>query len=217
MSLDAAKSDPRFTSYYSGREEDVVRRIDNDWLWAGAQRLALKMDSYTNNTCLALAFELPASKQVLLFAADAQAGNWLSWHDQTYHAKDGRELSAADFLARTTLYKVGHHGSHNATLRKRGLELMTHPDLVAMLPVEADGVTRLGYGQMPLKSLIKALNEKTEKRVLRIDDTWTNEMAPGTWKKQGLTASLSAERITVGPEGSTSQRPLYMELSMRDG
>ena len=94
---------------------------------------------------------------------------------------------------------------------------MTHPDLVAMLPVEADGVTRLGYGQMPLRSLMTALNERTEKRVLRIDDTWTNKKAPGAWKKQGLSASLSAEQVTVGPKGNTSTRPLYMELSMRDG
>lgn len=216
MSLDVAKRDPRFARYYADDERDAVRRIDNDWLWAGAHRLALKMDSYTNNTCLVLAFELPRSKQVLLFAADAQAGNWRSWHDQPYRTRDGREVSAADLLARTTLYKVGHHGSHNATLRKQGLELMTHPDLVAMLPVEADGVTRLGYGQMPLKSLMKALGEKTEKRILRIDDTWTDDKAPGTWKKQGLGASLSAEEITVGPKGNTSKRRLYMELSMRD-
>jgi hypothetical protein len=64
---------------------------------------------------------------------------------------------------------------------------------------------------------MKALNERTEKRVLRIDDTWTDDKAPGTWKKQGLSASLSPERITVGKKGQTSQRALYMQLSMRDG
>ena len=217
LSLDAAKRDSRFARYYSDAPEDAVRRIDNDWLWAGAQRLALKMDNYTNNTCLVLAFELPKSKQVLLFPADAQAGNWLSWHDQKYDAKDGRQLSAADLLAKTSLYKVGHHGSHNATLKKQGLELMTHPDLVAMLPVEADGVARLRYGQMPLQSLMKALREKTDGRILRIDDTWTNNKAPGTWKKQGLSAALASEQITVGPEGKTLKRPLYMELTLRDG
>ena len=216
ISINAAKGDPRFASYYSDAPADAVRRIDNDWLWAGAQRLALKMDNYTNNTCLVLAFELPKSKQVLLFPADAQAGNWLSWHDQKYDTKDGRQLSAADLLAKTILYKVGHHGSHNATLKKQGLELMTHPDLVAMLPVEADGVARLRYGQMPLQSLMKALREKTDGRILRIDDTWTNNKAPGTWKKQGLSASLSSEQITVGPKGKTSKRPLYMELTLRD-
>ncbi len=217
ISVGAAKRDPRFASYYSDAREDAVRRIDNDWLWAGAQRLALKLDSYTNNTSLVLAFELPKSKQVLLFPADAQAGNWLSWHDQKYQTKDGRQLSISDLLAMTSLYKVGHHGSHNATLRAKGLELMTDPDLVAMLPVEADSAARLRYGQMPLKSLMKALREKTDGRILRIDDNWTNNRAPGTWKKQGLSASLSSEQITVGPKGKTSKRPLYMELTFRDG
>jgi hypothetical protein len=163
-----------------------------------------------------LAFELPVSKHVLLFPADAQAGNWRSWHDQPYETPDKRKFSAAELLGQTVLYKVGHHGSHNATLKAKGLELMTHPDLVAMLPVEADGVTRLRYGQMPLKSLIRALREKTEGRILRLDESWTNHKAPGTWKKEGMSASLSSEQITVGPPGKTAKRPLYMQLVMRD-
>ncbi len=215
--ISTAESDSRFASYYSNAPKDAVRRIDHEWLWTGAQRLALKMDNYTNNTSLVLAFELPKSKQVFLFPADAQAGNWLSWHHQKYNTKDGRQLSASDLLAMTSLYKVGHHGSHNATLKKQGLELMTHPDLVAMLPVEADGVTRLRYGQMPLQSLMKALQDKTDGRILRIDDTWINSKAPGTWRKQGLSASLSLEEITVGSQSKTSKRPLYMELTLRDG
>ena len=32
-------------------------------------------------------------------------------------------------------YKVGHHASHNATARARGLELMTDPRLCAAIPV----------------------------------------------------------------------------------
>ncbi len=116
----------------------------------------------------------------------------------------------------TTLYKVGHHGSHNATLREKGLELMTHPNLVAMLPVEADGVTRLRYGQMPLKALVKALIEKTEGRVLRLDQEWHGNTAPGTWGKSGPKAALSEEKITVGKEGKTYERPLYMEFVLHD-
>jgi len=217
MSLADAEHDPFFRRYFANAPEDAGRRIDGDWLWTGAQHLALQMDTYTNNTCLVLAIELPTSKQVLLFAADAQVGNWLSWHDQEYKALDGRTLTASDLLAETTLYKVGHHGSHNATLKEKGLELMTHPDLVAMLPVEADGVIRLRYGQMPLKSLMKALGAKTEGRILRLDETWRDNKAPGTWKTLGLKAALSAETITVGAKNSTSQRPIYMELTMQDG
>ena len=41
--------------------------------------LALKLNTGINNTSLVLAFELPASKKVLFFAADAQRGNWISW------------------------------------------------------------------------------------------------------------------------------------------
>lgn len=37
-------------------------------------------------------------------------------------------VTAHELLARTVFYKVGHHGSHNATLRALGLELMTNED-----------------------------------------------------------------------------------------
>ena len=118
---------------------------------------------------------------------------------------------------KTTLYKVGHHGSHNATLKEKGLELMTHPDLIAMLPVEADGVKRLGYGQMPLKSLMTALRAKTDGRILRVDEAWSGNKPPGTWRKPGVSAALSTDTITVGKQGKTAQRPLYMELTLTDG
>src|SRR5262249_60676049 len=52
MSLAAAKQDPLFASYFAGAPEHAWRRIDGDWLWTGAQRLALQMVNYTNNTCL---------------------------------------------------------------------------------------------------------------------------------------------------------------------
>jgi hypothetical protein len=218
ISLDAAATDPFFEStYFSAGGGERGRRIDGDWLWSGAQRLALQVDSYTNNTSLVLAFELPHSKKVLLFAGDAQVGNWLSWYDQSYTTTDGRTLTAEELLANTALYKVGHHGSHNATLREKGLERMTHPDLVALLPVEAEGVARLRYGQMPLRSLMTALGERTKGRVLRLDQQWTGDAPPGTWDHIGSKASLSSETVTVGDDGKTSTRALYIEFVIADG
>ncbi len=90
------------------------RRVDKDWLGSAAQ-LALAMNDYTNNTSLVLAFEMGKGGKVLLFAADAQRGNWISWAKKSF--KDGRkEITVRDLLGRTVLYKVGHHCSHNATL-----------------------------------------------------------------------------------------------------
>jgi hypothetical protein len=101
------------------------RRIDTDWLQT-AGGLALDLDEDTNNTSLALAIELAPSGKVLLFPADAQVGNWLSWHQVswTFHT-DGDEtaVSGGDLIRRTVFYKTGHHASHNATLRQKGLEL----------------------------------------------------------------------------------------------
>lgn len=90
------------------------RRIDAEWLFS-AEKLALKLNEGINNTSLVLAFELPRSKKVLLFAADAQRGNWISWSEAPWDAT-ASPISTKDLLARTVLYKTGHHGSHNATL-----------------------------------------------------------------------------------------------------
>jgi hypothetical protein len=64
---------------------------------------------------------------------------------------------------------------------------------------------------------MKALGEKTEGRILRLDEPWRGNKVPGTWKTLGIKAALSTETITVGAKDSTSQRPLYVELSLQDG
>jgi hypothetical protein len=135
-----SRSDDFFRKYYGFGQDpaDPWRRIDDDWLTSAGQ-LALDLDSWTNNTSLVLAFELVATGDVLLFAGDAQIGNWASWQDLSFSVKDAEGKTAvvtsADLLQRTVFYKVGHHASHNATLRLEGLELMKSPDLVAMIPV----------------------------------------------------------------------------------
>ena len=163
------------------------RQIDGDWLEAAGE-FALQLDNATNNTSLAFAVEIgpPGQGKVLLFPGDAQVGNWLSWFGKVKlgEVEAGREMAwkvgdrkvtAEDLLRRTVLYKVGHHGSHNATLREKGLELMGQPDgsgeFLALLPVD-EHVARekAGYGEMPLRSLMKELAIRTRGRVARCDD-----------------------------------------------
>jgi hypothetical protein len=160
------------------------RRIDTDWLDT-AEQLALNLNNDTNNTSLILAFELGPVQQgpVFLFVGDAQVGNWLSWRSQDYTAYR-RTFSADDLLARTVLYKVGHHGSHNATVRRNPLHTSTeHPQgepfglelmpsgLTAMIPVDHSAVCKNmpRPWHMPHPPLYQRLLEKASGRVLRSD------------------------------------------------
>jgi beta-lactamase superfamily II metal-dependent hydrolase len=154
------------------------RRIDDEWLYS-AESLALSLNTGVNNTSLVLAFELPASKKVLLFIGDAQRGNWISWADLKWN--DGDEtITARDLLSRTVLYKVGHHGSHNATLA--GTVDDVHPNLdwmglgefagefTAMIPAVNEWAVRVKPPWYhPLPSIRSALLKRAQGRVLQMD------------------------------------------------
>lgn len=181
-----------FPRAYTAKEESW-RRIDGAWATA-AEELALWMDGHTNNTSLVLAIQLPRSGKVLLFAGDAQAGNWRSWHDRPFEVGAGKVVTAKELLAKTVLYKVSHHGSHNATLNKQGLELMTHPELTAMLPLFMKPLGK--RWKMPAVGLYQALVGRTRGRVIWADPKPPAEMmpdsremkaalgmSPGDWKK----------------------------------
>ena len=154
------------------------RRIDDEWLYS-AESLALSLNTGVNNTSLVLAFELPASKKVLLFIGDAQRGNWISWAELEW--SDGEEtITARDLLSRTVLYKVGHHGSHNATLA--GTVDDVYPNLdwmglgafagefTAMITAVNDWAVQLKPPWFhPLPSIRSALLKKAQGRVLQMD------------------------------------------------
>ena len=147
------------------------RRIDDDWLTAFGQ-LALDLDNDTNNTCVVLAFEFEGTREVLLFVGDAQVGSWQSWAKLTFRTRGRPDpVPAHDLLARTVFYKVGHHSSHNATLKAGGLELMNREDLVAFIPLDEETARNQGTKgwEMPAPSLFKALQQKTGGRVVISD------------------------------------------------
>ncbi|MCQ4270012.1 MBL fold metallo-hydrolase [Pseudomonas kuykendallii] len=183
------------------------RNIEDEWL-DSAECIALKMDSDTNNTSLVLAFELPDG-QVLLFPGDAQVGNWIFWGDQTYPraAIDGEPAPQVldDILRRVTLYKVGHHCSHNATAKALGLEKMTDSRLVAMIPVVAAVAEGKGW-QMPYPELLTALQARTQRRVLVGDSD--PEREAGIFA-QNPTSSRAPAELSYAQDG------LWVELGIR--
>ena len=180
------------------------RRIDADWLLSAA-RLGLQLDNATNNTSLVLAIEFIDTGAVLLFAADAQIGSWKSWLDLKWNLEDrgagAKAVTTADLLRRTVFYKVGHHGSHNATLKEGGLEAMAAPGLVAAIPVDQEFANHSKHWQMPAAALFARLQELSRGRILRADTPWptTDDQPP-----PGLSAQewqRFVESIYLDPDG----------------
>jgi beta-lactamase superfamily II metal-dependent hydrolase len=130
------------------------------------ENMAIALDGNTNNSSLVLAFELAPQGRVLLFAADAQVGNWLSWQEVTWKGASG--VTAKSLMEKAVLYKVGHHGSHNATLKDLGLELMTNKNLMAVIPVN-QAMAQKKKWSMPFPPLWDRLKEKTRGRVMLSD------------------------------------------------
>lgn len=192
-----------YTGHYANGPE--WQKIDLQWL-STARDLALALDNETNNTSLVLAFEIGVDGPVLLFPGDAQVGNWLSWADMEFRVPGRGKVTTGELLERTTFYKVGHHASHNATLREHGLERMTHEDLQAMIPVFSAMARQKGWGQMPFRPLLKRLDEKTKGRVLRSDRS-----IPAEADLRGLGAKA---RATF--KKNATEDPLYFDLVVVD-
>jgi hypothetical protein len=179
--------------------DEAWRRIDSDWLHAGGA-LALRLDKGINNTSLVLAFELPDGR-VLLFPGDAQLGSWESWHEPSM-AWDGRaagspRITARDLLSRSVFYKVGHHGSHNATAQDLGLELMGHPDLRAFVPISHQMALANDWERIPLPGLVTRLREKTRGRVWFSVEYDKDGKAFTNPKIDALTELTKAERAAL--------------------
>lgn len=193
----------RIVKSYNVRSK-AWRKIDDDWMQQ-VESLALYLDTFTNNSSLVVAIELVESGKVLLFAADAQTGNWASWQGVNWEDKT---VTTDDLLARTVFYKVGHHASHNATLVEE-FEKMDHPDLVALIPVHKQdpNIKKRNGWKMPAKNLFKHLVKSTQNRVLQMDDDNPASCDPeknpakASWKKVGITPQIGPLSIEIEIKG----------------
>ena len=95
-----------------------------------------------------------------------------------------REIVSQLSAARIRILKVGHHGSHNATLREKGLELMTSGRLVAMIPVNRVTAKKTEW-RMPFPALLARLVEKTNGRIIDaetgLDDAEPRDLSRAEW------------------------------------
>jgi hypothetical protein len=191
------------------------RNIDQAWLATG-ERFALQLDNATNNTSLVLAIEFD-NGDVLLFVGDAQAGNWRSWESVTWEVKttDGqiRRVSSADLLKRTIFYKVGHHGSHNATMKDKGLELMKSDRLAAFIPVDTRVAHEVkGWEHMPLPAIRERLEEKCAVIFQSDMDPEVIQKVPGThWEESVEKFDVRMKDKQTKKIGTVRKQSLYLD------
>ncbi|HEY3052604.1 MAG TPA: hypothetical protein VGK04_04370 [Thermoanaerobaculia bacterium] len=117
--------------------------------------LVVALDKAVNGTSLMLMFEMGNAH--LLFPGDAQWGTWqAALGDDEWHS----------LLERTCFYKVGHHGSHNATPRDFVESVLPKDAFSAMV---CTSLTKR-FKRIPLPSLLTALESRSGHRVARSDD-----------------------------------------------
>ncbi len=120
------------------------------------------LDGFLNNQSLVVLFTFRGKK--LLFAGDAQAGNWEYWlydSDTPVKAPTG-ELGAqgARVLGHLDFYKVGHHGSTNAT-PIAAVEAMNE-DFVSMCSTQEGAFGSVeNQSEVPRVPLLEALADKS--------------------------------------------------------
>ena len=141
----------------------LIERLERDSLHL-LHRIVRSVDDALNNTSVILLFEV--GKKRLLFPGDAQIENWSYALAEAPDHEDVRALlGAIDF------YKVGHHGSRNAT--PKSLFNLWGDDPEAGRPMLSFMSTRSGvHGhaggtEVPRKTLVAALGHRT--RLLTTD------------------------------------------------
>jgi len=117
-------------------------------------------------------------------------------------------VTANDLLSRTVFYKVGHHSSHNATAKGKGLEMMTSKsELTAFIPVDrqvALGRSPAGTWKMPARQLYRGLLDRCQGRVVRSDIGWAASVAQGTTNTESEFIALGTDADWI--EWTTSQQ-----------
>jgi beta-lactamase superfamily II metal-dependent hydrolase len=168
---------------------------------------ATQADNTLNNQSLVVHFTFDGKS--MLFAGDAQWGNWQNFLFGGKPGTAGGKLApeAEAILGGIDFYKVGHHGSTNATPID-ALKAMKQ-DMVAMCST-AEGA----YGKVANKSevpripLIAALETKTDDQLARSDQVAVTGTQARKPDPDGAIPPLPPDFVT-GPNGST-----YVDLKM---
>jgi hypothetical protein len=152
------------------------------------------LDDAMNNTSVILLFE--TANSVLLFPGDAQIENW---------AYTLRRPALMKRLQEVTLYKVGHHGSRNATPKslwkgfKHAQPAGTPERLRTVMSTMGGVYGKIAEGtEVPRATLLRELNAKS--------DLFTTQTLRGKTLKKVLTVPLSDRARRAPPRALEEDR-----------
>jgi hypothetical protein len=142
--------------------QDRLRKAVNDAQPAMLFTAAKELESFLNNQSLVVLFTFEGKQ--LLFVGDAQAGNWEYWMYGGTPTKmpslDALTAEGKRVLGNLAFYKVGHHGSTNAT-PITAVEAMGGT-FAAMCSTQADTYGNVDKGtEVPRNPLLTALAKKS--------------------------------------------------------
>jgi beta-lactamase superfamily II metal-dependent hydrolase len=176
-----AKSEPIFPKAFKGGDGDykasafklfgyeevkaLIAKIQPDVLAAKARAA----DKTLNNQSLVILFSFKGKN--LLFVGDAQWGNWENFlYGGAFGTPGHTKMSdkATQILNNIDFYKVGHHGSRNAT-PKDAVAAMLRLGCACMCS------TQLGaYNEVPREPLMQALSKQMDGKLARSDQIAAN-------------------------------------------
>lgn len=157
---------------YESDAFDLIPRMDIEARVASVQPdLAAAKAGIANNMInnQSLITLLTFKDKTLLFAGDAQWGNWANFLFGDLNSTTLRKESAS-ILGKLDFYKVGHHGSTNAT-PKVALAAMRE-GCVAMCSTAVGA-----YNEVPRDALITAIDAKTDQQLARSDQVKAGDAA----------------------------------------
>lgn len=176
----------------------TLATMQPDALLAAADAL----DGTLNNQSLVVLFTCQGKN--LLFVGDAQWGNWAYWlfgEGATAGALPAMTPAATNILSTLDFYKVGHHGSTNAT--PVPVVAALNASSVAMVSTATGAYGNPAKNtEVPRTALLAALEERTGHHLVRSD--WVG--GPGIDPDPAARADMSAL-----PEGFRSSDQLYID------
>ena len=139
----------------------LIKKLDSVQL-LNVQRIVRELDTALNNTSVILLFEI--GDKVLLFPGDAQLENW------QYALKD---QNLKKRLNKVSVYKVGHHGSANAT-PKSLWKLFNHRGKSKARLISLLSTKENHHSGVPRGSLVNALKSET---IFHSTQEWKRELS----------------------------------------